>query len=139
MLTTIALAVLFPGWDTHRRIRQLAIALFVAGVLAPLMLAAYAVFSGRQWVALTLDAGFLAWVITVGVVALVVCPVQGGQGVSHLREGPERRQDARHRPARKGRLSSELAACISSTSSAQPASMRITNRFSDISNNGNFS
>lgn len=71
MLTQIALAVLIPGWNTRRRIPQLAFALFVAGVLVPLVTAAYAVFSGRQWVALSLDAGFLAWVIEVGVIAIV--------------------------------------------------------------------
>ncbi len=79
MLTTIAIAVLIPGWDTHRRIRQLAGALFVAGVLVPVALAGYVVFSGRQWVALTLDAGFLAWVITVGVIALVVRLIAAGE------------------------------------------------------------
>lgn len=71
MLTQIALAVLIPGWNTRRRIPQLALALFVAGVVLPLGVAAWAVLSGRQWIALTLDAGFLAWVIVVGVIALV--------------------------------------------------------------------
>ena len=71
MLMQIALAVLIPGWNTRRRIPQLALALFVAGVVVPLGVAASAVLSGRPWIALSLDAGFLAWVIVVGVIALV--------------------------------------------------------------------
>lgn len=79
MLSQIALAVLLPGWNTRRRIPQLAVALFAAGVLLPLALVAYALFSGRQWVALTLDVGFLSWVITVGVIALVARLIAAGE------------------------------------------------------------
>ena len=71
MLSEIALAVVFPGWAARRRLPQLAVALLTAGVVLPMAVGAYALFSGRQWIALSLDAGFLAWVIVVGVIAIV--------------------------------------------------------------------
>ncbi|HSH11506.1 MAG TPA: hypothetical protein VLA10_06945, partial [Ilumatobacter sp.] len=91
----IALAVLIPGWNTRRRIPQLALALFVAGVVVPLGVAASAVLSGRPWIALSLDAGFLAWVIVVGVIALVARLVAAaevwlGARADRLPEGRDR-------------------------------------------------
>jgi len=71
VLAEIATAVLIPGWSVRRRLPLLAIALFAAGTLTPLAVAFYALFSGRNWVALTLDAGFLAWVMTAGVAAVL--------------------------------------------------------------------
>jgi len=71
VLTEIATAVLIPGWNARRRSPPLAIALFAAGTLMPLALAFYALFSGRNWVALTLDSGFLAWVMAAGIVAVL--------------------------------------------------------------------
>ncbi len=71
MLSEIAMAILLPGWNVRRRLAPLAVALFAAGVVIPLLVALYALFSGRNWVALTLDAEFLAWVMTAGVVALL--------------------------------------------------------------------
>mgnify|MGYP002634141347 FL=1 len=71
MLTEIAQAVLIPGWNVRRRLPQVAIALFTAGVLTPIVVAAYTLLSGRNWVALTLDAKFLAWVMTAGIVAVL--------------------------------------------------------------------
>ena len=71
MLTEIAVAVLIPGWSVRRRVPQLAIGLLAAGVLIPLVVAAYVVLSGRNWVALTLDAQFLAWVMTAGIAAIL--------------------------------------------------------------------
>ncbi len=44
--------------------------LLAIGVLMPLVVAGYALLSSRNWVALTLDAGFLAWVMTAGVLAV---------------------------------------------------------------------
>ena len=71
MLTEVAQAVLVPGWNARRRLPLPAIALIATGVLMPLVVAAYAVLSGRNWVALTLDAQFLAWVMTAGIAAVV--------------------------------------------------------------------
>ena len=71
MLTEIAQAVLIPGWNLRRRLMPLAIALLTAGVLVPLVVAAYALLSDRSWVALTLDGQFLAWVMTAGIVAVL--------------------------------------------------------------------
>jgi LCP family protein required for cell wall assembly len=71
VLAEIATAVLNPGWNVRRRLPPLAIALFAAGTLTPLAVAFYALFSGRNWVALTLDAGFLAWVMAAGIAAVV--------------------------------------------------------------------
>ena len=71
MLTEIAQAVLIPGWNLRRRLLPLAIALLAAGVLTPFVVVAYALLSGRGWVALTLDGRFLAWVMTAGIVAVL--------------------------------------------------------------------
>ena len=71
MLTETAQAVLIPGWNLRRRLLPLAIALLAGGVLAPLVVAAYALLSGRGWVALTLDGRFLAWVMTAGIFAVL--------------------------------------------------------------------
>ncbi len=71
MLSEIAVAVLIPGWQARQRHRWLAIALFCAGVLVPLAIAVYAIASGRNWVALTLDSGYLAWTMFGGMLALL--------------------------------------------------------------------
>jgi LCP family protein required for cell wall assembly len=67
----LALVLVAPGWTWRRERRPLAAALFVAGVVVPLVVALWAVFSGRSWVALSLDRGFLAWVLVAFVAAVV--------------------------------------------------------------------
>lgn len=71
MLSEIAVAILLPGWNLRRRRLPLAIALFSAGVVVPVLVALYALFSGRNWVALTLDATFLGWLMAAGLSALL--------------------------------------------------------------------
>ncbi len=51
----------------------------MAGVVIPLLVAAYAVFSGRNWVALSLDARYLAWVMVAGVLAVASRVVAVGE------------------------------------------------------------
>ena len=71
MHTEIAATLVAPGWSARTRRRTVAIGVFVAGVVAPLVLVVYAVAGRRSWVALTLDEGFLALVMIVGAAALI--------------------------------------------------------------------
>lgn len=71
MLSEIAIAVLIPGWQARRRRRWLAITLLGAGVMVPLTVGVYALVSGRNWVALTLDSGYLAWMMFAGILAVL--------------------------------------------------------------------
>lgn len=66
----IAATVVAPGWVTRRRRRPLAVAVFAAGVIAPLATVLYVLLGGRSWVALTLDQGFLRLVVVVGCLAI---------------------------------------------------------------------
>ena len=97
MLTEIAEAVLIPGWSVRRRVPQLAIGLLAAGVLIPLVVAAYVVLSGRNWVALTLDAQFLAWVMTAGIAAILARVIASDRVSAELglRNGMVRFRDTR--------------------------------------------
>ena len=70
MLSEVALAVAIPGWRLRHRARTMAAGLLFTGVVIPLLVAAYALFSGRNWVALTLDGRYLAWVMIAGILAL---------------------------------------------------------------------
>jgi len=67
----IATELLAPGWTVRRRRPWSAVVLLAAGVVAPLVLVAYVVLSGRSRVALSLDSSFLATVAVVGAVAVV--------------------------------------------------------------------
>jgi LCP family protein required for cell wall assembly len=67
----IARTVLVPGWDARDRRPRLAIALLAGGVAFPVGLAAVALLSPRNWVALTLDSSFLLWVMVALFTALV--------------------------------------------------------------------
>lgn len=67
----IAATLVAPGWSARGRRRSIAVAALASGVVAPLMLALYAALSGRSWVALTLDQGFLALVVMVGCAAIL--------------------------------------------------------------------
>jgi LCP family protein required for cell wall assembly len=67
---SIAEAVTVPGWSMRDRRPRLAGALLVAGVVAPLLLGFSVIVTARNWVALTLDADFLAVVIGIGSIAL---------------------------------------------------------------------
>ncbi len=62
MWPDIAVALLVPGWHARDRRRWLAVVLFVAGVVVPIVPALVALASGRSWLALSLDGDFLAWV-----------------------------------------------------------------------------
>ncbi len=79
MLSEVALAVAIPGWRLRHRARTLAAGLLFAGVVIPLLVAAYAVFSGRNWVALSLDGRYLAWVMIAGILALTSRVVAAGE------------------------------------------------------------
>lgn len=79
MLAEIAWAVLIPGWRLLRRLPIVAVALLGAGVLTPFGVVAYALFSGRQWVALSLDAQFLAWLMAALALAAVARLVAVGE------------------------------------------------------------
>lgn len=67
----IVATVVAPGWAARRRRRPIAVAMLTAGLLAPLLVVISTLSSGRSWVALTLDQGFLGLVVVVGVVAIV--------------------------------------------------------------------
>ena len=71
MYTSIASALAAPGWSMLSRRRWHGLALLGVGIVAPVALALYAVGSNRNWVALTLDATFLSWVIVLGALALI--------------------------------------------------------------------
>jgi LCP family protein required for cell wall assembly len=70
VLAEIATDVVVPGWTARHRRPALAGVLLIGGVGLPLALAAYALISGRSWVALSLDADFLAWLMFGGIVAV---------------------------------------------------------------------
>ena len=63
MWSVIAGMMLIPGWGMRHRRRWMAIGLVAIGVALPLAVAAYVVFSGRNWVALSLDATLLLWLM----------------------------------------------------------------------------
>jgi LCP family protein required for cell wall assembly len=67
----IAKALVVPGWTARGRRRALAATLLVAGVVAPLLMVFYVVFTNRSWVALSLDSSFLANVMLVGAAAVL--------------------------------------------------------------------
>ena len=71
MHSEIAAAVVVPGWGARTRRRWLAVALLAVGVVAPVAVVLYTVFTGRSRVALSLDSSFLATVVFVGVAAVV--------------------------------------------------------------------
>ena len=66
MHSEIASALLVPGWAARRRRPWPAAAGLALGVALPAALALYVPLSGRNWVALSLDASFLAVVVAVG-------------------------------------------------------------------------
>lgn len=70
-LVEFVLAAIAPGWGMRSRRRMLALACLSLGVAFPLVVAAYTVASGRNWVALTLDTRYLGWVLAALVVAIV--------------------------------------------------------------------
>jgi LCP family protein required for cell wall assembly len=70
-LTEVVMTVVVPGWTARNRRPVLAFGLLVLGVGVPLAVVAYVVVSRRNWVALSLDAGFLGWLLVAGVVALL--------------------------------------------------------------------
>lgn len=67
----LAGALVAPGWQQWSSRRALALCLLVAGVVVPLGVIAAAAFSGRGRLALSLDAGFLAWLMAALACALV--------------------------------------------------------------------
>ena len=70
LVRELASVVVLPGWSQYRTRRGLAAALLGAGVVVPLAVASWAILSGRNWVALSLDRGFLGWVLVAFVSAL---------------------------------------------------------------------
>ncbi|MFW2333147.1 LCP family protein [Ilumatobacter sp.] len=70
MHSEIATALLAPGWAARRRRPWPAAVLLGAGVVAPVVLVVYVLLTGRSWVALSLDASFLAVLLAVGVAAI---------------------------------------------------------------------
>lgn len=90
----IALAVLLPGWTARARHRALAVGLALVGVAFPFAVAASAPLSGRNWVALSLDARFLAWLTAALVAALVARVVAVAEQWQHAGWGrPSNRRD----------------------------------------------
>ncbi len=65
MWSDVGLSLLIPGQRAWHRRRALSATLMSLGIGGPVALLAYAAFSGRSWVALTLDTGFLLWMIVV--------------------------------------------------------------------------
>jgi LCP family protein required for cell wall assembly len=70
VLTEVVSAAVAPGWNARRRSTELAGGLLALGCGAPLLVAGWAVWSGRSWVALTLDSSFLALVVVAGAAAV---------------------------------------------------------------------
>ncbi len=70
MQSEIATALLVPGWAARRRRPWPAVVLLGAGIVAPVVLVVYVLLAGRSWVALSLDASFLAVLVVVGVAAI---------------------------------------------------------------------
>jgi LCP family protein required for cell wall assembly len=70
-LRELAVALLAPGWQERSTRRALGIVLLAVGVVVPLAVVLGALVSGRGWVALSLDAGFLAWLMVAISCALV--------------------------------------------------------------------
>ena len=71
LVRELATALVLPGWSLRRTRLPVAVALLVVGVVFPLAVAVWAVVSGRNWVALSLDRTYLAWVLAAFVAALV--------------------------------------------------------------------
>ncbi|MEO6652742.1 MAG: hypothetical protein ABIP17_08825, partial [Ilumatobacteraceae bacterium] len=67
----IGLAMLAPGWQTARRRPVLGLFLLVIGVAAPVLSIVFAVATGRNAVAMGLDADVLGFVFAVGLAALL--------------------------------------------------------------------
>ena len=84
MLADAALAVTLPGWRMMRRRRSLGIAVFIGGVVVPVVLLGWALISRRSWLAISLDAGFLGWLLFVAVLALVARLVAVGESWNEL-------------------------------------------------------
>ncbi len=94
LLSEVAQAVLAPGWNARHRRRPLAVVLLSFGLVVPLGVAVYAAFSGRNWVALSLDSGFLAWVMVAFASALAARLVAVAELWHHAgRPTPVRRSD----------------------------------------------
>ncbi|MAT05759.1 MAG: hypothetical protein CL424_12045 [Acidimicrobiaceae bacterium] len=70
LVRELATALVLPGWSQRRARRPLAVALLGLGVVFPLGVAVWAALSGRNWVALSLDRTYLAWVLAAFVAAL---------------------------------------------------------------------
>lgn len=71
LVRELATALVLPGWLQRRTRPSAAIALLGLGVAFPLVVMVWAVVSGRNWVALSLDRTYLAWVLVAFVAALV--------------------------------------------------------------------
>ena len=71
LVRELATALALPGWSQRRARPPLAGVLLVSGVALPIGVAAWSIVSGRNWVALSLDRTFLAWVLVAFVAALV--------------------------------------------------------------------
>jgi len=70
VLIEAAWAAVLPGWGVRRRSLALSIGLAVLGWGVPLAVAGYALGQRRPWVALSLDGGFLWWVVVAGAAAI---------------------------------------------------------------------
>ena len=70
MVRQLGVVLAAPGWAWWRDRRPLAVAFLSLGVAFPLGVLAWAIASGRPWVALSLDRGFLAWLLAAFVLAL---------------------------------------------------------------------
>ncbi len=64
-------AMLAPGWQARRRRLTLGVVLLVVGVVTPIVLLGHAVATGRNAVAMGLDADYLGVVVVVGLMALL--------------------------------------------------------------------
>jgi LCP family protein required for cell wall assembly len=91
VLPEVATAVVLPGWNARERRPILAFALLVAGLGGPGAVVAYTIVSGRNWVALSLDTGYLAWLMTAGVLALISRLAAVGEVWLAAGRGPARR------------------------------------------------
>jgi LCP family protein required for cell wall assembly len=89
-LREVSLAVLLPGYGTFVRHRALAVVLLALGVVAPIVLGAVTVLSGRSWVALTVDGTFLLWSAIVLLAALLARLTALGEVWWHGRDASPR-------------------------------------------------
>lgn len=63
-------ALIAPGWAQWSRRRRIAVLLLVLGVGLPIVTLLAIAFSGRTWVAMSLDRTVLAWIVVAMVAAL---------------------------------------------------------------------